>query len=254
MPLRLLPLAFIVNPQPDTAEVLHALLDWIDRADLAHQAQELTPPPARLDGSPLFPDTDWWLTNLERRYPREDTGPPAEEYYSEQEEQSQDCASNASWSSAESDSDASLPAGPAPSRRRPGHAVGGAAPTNRVPISSARKAPSSPPTAGDQRGEASQEVSPRPPHKRLRGKQPSYSSATQPTIHTEETTPQPKQPPPARPRSLLLSVLADTAPAKAPELPPADSEAMALSTQSVSQMPSDLRLRAKRGDSAVHLH
>ena len=70
VPRRLRPLREILDPQPRTAEVLHRLLDWIDRADLA--AREGAEPPefAAADGTPIFPQDDeeeWWLTELERR-------------------------------------------------------------------------------------------------------------------------------------------------------------------------------------------
>ena len=70
VPRRLRPLREILNPQPRTAAVLHRLLDWIDRADLA--AREGAEPPefAAPDGTPILPEDEedaWWLTELERR-------------------------------------------------------------------------------------------------------------------------------------------------------------------------------------------
>ncbi len=67
VPPRLSPLADILNPQPGTAEVVHAVLDWINRCDAASQAGAATPPPARVDGAPLFPEHEWWLTEFEKR-------------------------------------------------------------------------------------------------------------------------------------------------------------------------------------------
>ena len=69
VPLRAKTLAQILNPQPETADVLHGLLDWIQRADLAAQRGDPRPDIQRADGAPLFPNSDWWLTELERRNP-----------------------------------------------------------------------------------------------------------------------------------------------------------------------------------------
>jgi hypothetical protein len=57
----------MLNPQPEAATVLHGLLDWIGRADEASQRGEAAPPPTGLDGKSLFPVSDWWLTDIERR-------------------------------------------------------------------------------------------------------------------------------------------------------------------------------------------
>ena len=51
VPLQLKTLAAILNPQPAAADVFHGLLDWIDRCDLASQAQQPPPPAARADGT-----------------------------------------------------------------------------------------------------------------------------------------------------------------------------------------------------------
>ena len=69
VPVRLRSLAEILNPQPQTAAVLHRLLDWIDHADQASQRGEPRPALRRADGAPLFPETQRWLTELERRNP-----------------------------------------------------------------------------------------------------------------------------------------------------------------------------------------
>ena len=70
MPLRLASVAQILNPQPETARVLHGLLDWIARADVAAQRGDPRPELCRADGQALFPeDEPWRLTDLERRNP-----------------------------------------------------------------------------------------------------------------------------------------------------------------------------------------
>ena len=53
VPLRLLPLERILNPQPDTARVLHGLLEWIARVDLAPQRGEPRPQPPDACGGGL---------------------------------------------------------------------------------------------------------------------------------------------------------------------------------------------------------
>merc|ERR1711960_67898 len=69
VPVRLRTLADILDPQPGTAEVLHRLLDWIDRADRAAQAGMPKPAFTTEAGEPVFPDDDeeWWLTDFDRR-------------------------------------------------------------------------------------------------------------------------------------------------------------------------------------------
>ncbi len=50
------------------ADVIHALLDWIHKADVAGQRQEAKPAFVRPDGSPIFPDDEeWWLTEFDKR-------------------------------------------------------------------------------------------------------------------------------------------------------------------------------------------
>ena len=62
----------ILNPQPDAAAVVHALLAWIDEADKASQRSESKPPFCRPDGAPIFPPDDtWWLTSFEKRCTQE---------------------------------------------------------------------------------------------------------------------------------------------------------------------------------------
>ena len=116
VPLKLGTLAQTLNPQPQTAKVLHGLLDWIDRVDLASQRGEAPPAPRRSDGAPLFPDTEWWLTEMERRRPKDDA---AESDADEEELELGEnptggnaTCSSSGWTSSDSDSAASLPAGP----------------------------------------------------------------------------------------------------------------------------------------------
>ena len=64
--LKLFSLREILNPQPRAANVVHALLSWIDQADIASQANQEKPPFQRDDGSGIFPiDEAWWLTEIE---------------------------------------------------------------------------------------------------------------------------------------------------------------------------------------------
>ena len=72
-PLRMRTLSEVLNPQPETAMVLHGLLDWIERADLASQNSLQRPPLLRADGAPLFPEGPWWQTDLSKHAPKEET-------------------------------------------------------------------------------------------------------------------------------------------------------------------------------------
>ena len=68
MKIKLFSLGEILNPQPKAANVVHALLSWIDSADLASQENKEKPPFIRNDGSAIFPEgEEWWLTELEKR-------------------------------------------------------------------------------------------------------------------------------------------------------------------------------------------
>ena len=120
VPLKLRTLAQILDPQPQTAQVLQGLLAWIDRADLAAQAGAPAPPPSTEDGAKLFPDTEWWLTDLERRSPEDrqskidgDAQLDEDDANLYKDALASQSESDASGSSS-SDSDASLPAGPLP--------------------------------------------------------------------------------------------------------------------------------------------
>ena len=123
VPLRLRTLGEVLNPQPDTAVVLHGLLDWIDRADAASQANAPRPDICRADGAQLFPATDWYLTDLERRNPTPAENSHMDDVAIDEEDLTRNpqeagpCSSDTS-ESAEDDSDASLPAGPPPRKTR----------------------------------------------------------------------------------------------------------------------------------------
>ena len=118
VPLKLKSLAEILNPQLKTATVLHALLLWIDRADLASQSGEPKPPLERENEEPLFPDGQWWLTELEQRRGANeaDLASDAEidpEHLTSKPDEAAVLDSDSSTGT-DGDSDASLPAGPTP--------------------------------------------------------------------------------------------------------------------------------------------
>ena len=123
VPLKMGTLLQTLNPQPQTAKVLHGLLDWIDRADLAAQHGEAPAAPLRSDGAPLFPDHEWWLTEMERRRPRDD-GDESDDDEDDLNEGGNLAGGNATgsssgWTNSDCDSDASLPAGPPLKRPKP---------------------------------------------------------------------------------------------------------------------------------------
>lgn len=60
----------MLNPQPRASAVIHRLLDYIDRADLASQRGEPKPPFVAADGMEIFPSMDddlWWLSDMQRK-------------------------------------------------------------------------------------------------------------------------------------------------------------------------------------------
>ena len=129
VPLKLKSLPEILDPQPDTMRVLHGLLAWIDKVDRAAQRGEAAPPPQLPDGRPLFPEGEWWLTDLERRRAPESEQPGEEAPVDEEQGMSHGCeseASTTSWPDSDDalaeDSDASLPAGPRVAWSRGGRA------------------------------------------------------------------------------------------------------------------------------------
>ena len=58
----------VLDPQPEASNVIHRLLSWIDRVDMASQRGDARPAFATLDGADIFPEEEtWWLTELSRR-------------------------------------------------------------------------------------------------------------------------------------------------------------------------------------------
>ena len=124
MPLKLRTLATSLSPQPDTAHVLHGLLNWIARADLASRHGLPRPALCRADAEPLFPvDEAWWLTDLERRMPRQSDAPDdlTEAQLDEEDLTMRPDEAGIEPSETESSDSAgsqcSLPAGPRPAKR-----------------------------------------------------------------------------------------------------------------------------------------
>ena len=76
----------VLNPQPDATVVIHRLLDYMDRVDVATQQGRERPPFKTLEGEDIFPPEDelWWLTDVSRRakdedeQPADEDGPPSE--------------------------------------------------------------------------------------------------------------------------------------------------------------------------------
>ena len=120
VPLKLHTLQQILNPQPKAAEVFRHLLQWIDSCDRASQMKQPAPPPKRVDGTALFPDSEWWLTELERRRPPVDADINMDDEVAYDDDDLTRDAANAWWHGGDSkssgetdeDSDASLPDGP----------------------------------------------------------------------------------------------------------------------------------------------
>ena len=61
--------------------VIHRLLDWMGRVDLATQTGAPRPSFRTADGHDIFPDNDepWWLTDVSRRAPAEEQDPGHED-------------------------------------------------------------------------------------------------------------------------------------------------------------------------------
>ena len=81
-------LAEILNPQPRAQEVIHKLLDWIERVDRASQIGAPRPAFETVDHEPIFPDDEenkWWLTDVQNRKEpavqpaADEDGPPSSE-------------------------------------------------------------------------------------------------------------------------------------------------------------------------------
>ena len=75
-----------MNPQPDATVVIHRLLDYMNRVEVATQQGRAQPPFKTLEGVDIFPPEDelWWLTDVSRRakdedeQPADEDGPPSE--------------------------------------------------------------------------------------------------------------------------------------------------------------------------------
>ena len=69
LPVKMKALDELLYPKPGAQVVIHRLLDWMDRIDLATQTGDPRPPFKTTDGKDIFPDSDspWWLTDLSRR-------------------------------------------------------------------------------------------------------------------------------------------------------------------------------------------
>ena len=75
IPVRNKPLSEVLNPQPQFAKVLHLLLDWIDKCDIASQLGLEKPPCQTESGEKIIPTDEndiWWLTELQCRKTEED--------------------------------------------------------------------------------------------------------------------------------------------------------------------------------------
>ncbi|MEE3276671.1 MAG: hypothetical protein VX193_02435 [Candidatus Thermoplasmatota archaeon] len=59
----------VLNPQPDATVVIHRLLAWMDRVDLATQRGMPRPPFQTPEGEHIFPPEEelWWLTDVSKR-------------------------------------------------------------------------------------------------------------------------------------------------------------------------------------------
>ena len=76
----------ILDPQPQASTVIHNLLDWIDRVDIASQYRLPRPAFATREGYDIFPpDEVWWLTDVQKRRSSDDSkqggdedGPPSD--------------------------------------------------------------------------------------------------------------------------------------------------------------------------------
>ena len=72
VPVKKKKLGEILNPQPQAAQVIQNLLDWIDRVDLASQKNAPRPIFKTINGEDIFPDEPWWLTDVQRRIKSEE--------------------------------------------------------------------------------------------------------------------------------------------------------------------------------------
>ena len=118
IPLKHRTLAEVLDPQPKASAVIRRLLAWIDSCDMASQRGEPRPP---FDHN-IFPDDEWWLTDLLRRPKTEEAdedGPPTESDAPVADEADSDPMSDDEGA----ESHAQLPDGLLGSRRPLGRAV-----------------------------------------------------------------------------------------------------------------------------------
>ena len=86
IPVKLKALEEILSPQPDATVVIHRVLDWMGRVDLASQNGQPRPAFRTLDGENIFPEGEepWWLTDVQKRaepaeeQPADEDGPASE--------------------------------------------------------------------------------------------------------------------------------------------------------------------------------
>ena len=59
----------VLNPQPDATVVIHRLLSWMDRVDVASQHGNARPLFQTPEGGDIFPPEEelWWLTDISKR-------------------------------------------------------------------------------------------------------------------------------------------------------------------------------------------
>ena len=221
MALKLKTLAGILNPQPTLSSVLHALLQWIDLADLASQRNHPRPSAERESGMPIFPEGAWWLTELEQR-----RSPNAADAMSDAEYDPEDLTNlpeeAAAWESDTSvstgyESEARLPAGPPP------HRVAEAASPAAARVVS---------TKGRKRTSDNE----LPVGRRLRQKTAQVDVAS-PGVGT----------------SRLHRALRPATQATSPASPQGLVEHVEMHTSAVPELPAHVRRAAKRGDPRVHV-
>ena len=222
VPLKLKTPAEILNPQPTTASVLHALLQWIDLADLASQRNQPRPSVERESGMPIFPEGAWWLTELEQR-----RSPNAADAMSDAEYDPEDLTNRpeeaAVWESDTSvstgyESEASLPAGPPP---------------HRVAVAAASPAAARVVSTEERKRESDNEL---PAGRRLRQKTAQVDVAS-PGVGT----------------SRLHRALRPATQATSPASPQGLVEHVEMHTSAVPELPAHVRRAAKRGDPRVHV-
>ena len=237
----------VLQPQPEAAAVLHELLAWISRVDEAARRGDPRPPTRQLNGQPLFPNSKWWLTEMERRRPADVAGTVDADAQLDEADVTLDpgaagaASSGTSSASAEEDSDASLPAGP-PLRKthRTGTTSAGVpAPLGTVgscPLVGASATSPAPAFAMPQRNAPDMR-----PSVRLRGK-------TSPGSLRPVT---PEQPQPSLLHRTFLGSAASTQ-SHLRQNPSARAR-LVMGSSAVPDLPADLRLSAKRGDADIDI-